>query len=320
MNDNKNLVPIFYAVNDYYAPLLSVSLISMIKNADPQYHYQITVLYQELSQDNQAKLAALVKDNSDNFNINFESINQNFAKRFGGDKNTLRCDYFTLTIYYRLFIADMFPQYDKGIYLDADTVVTGDIAKLYNIDLHDKLVAGTSDTFIANDPVLTNYAENATGVKVSTYINSGVLLMNLKEFRDLHFTTHFLNLLNKYHAKTVAPDQDYLNAIANNRVLHLSQIWNAMPSEKIDNPAIIHYNLYHKPWHYDDVIYYDIFWQYAKYSNYYDDLVKIKQDYSDQQKAEDAAKMETLMKEVANIPEKDLTLKKIYDSGEKVRL
>ena len=52
----------------------------------------------------------------------------------------------------------MFPQYDKGIYLDADTVVTGDIAKLYNIDLHDKLVAGTSDTFIANDPVLTKHA------------------------------------------------------------------------------------------------------------------------------------------------------------------
>ena len=311
----KPIIPIFYAVNDYYAPLISVSLVSLIKNAAPNYQYQITILYQELSTENKQKLAQLA---TDNVNITFESIDKNFQARFGGDQNTLRCDYFTLTIYYRLFIADMFPQYNKAIY--ADTVVTGNIAELYQIDLKNNLVGGCLDTFIANDKTLTNYAENATGVAVMSYINSGVLLLNLAAFRKLHFTKHFLFLLNKYHAETVAPDQDYLNAIANDRVLHLSQIWNAMPSEKIANPRIIHYNLYHKPWHYDDVLYNNIFWQYAKLSNYYNELLKIKNNYSTAQKAEDARKMQLLMQKVNDIPQQGLTLKKIYDSGEKVRL
>lgn len=94
----------------------------------------------------------------------------------------------------------MFPQYNKAIYLDADTVVTDNIAELYQIDLKNNLVGGCLDTFIANDKTLTKYAENATGVAVMSYINSGVLLLNLAAFRKLHFTKHFLFLLNKYHA------------------------------------------------------------------------------------------------------------------------
>lgn len=169
---------------------------------------------------------------NDNFSISFEAIDQNFNERFGNDNNSLRCDYFTLTIYHRLFIADMFPQYDKGIYLDADTVVPGDISKLYQIDLKDNLIADCSDTFVESDPILINYAEKCSGVPAETYINSGVLLMNLKKLRDLNFTEHFLDILNTYHPKTVVPDQDYLNAIANNHVLKISQNWNAMPAKK----------------------------------------------------------------------------------------
>ncbi|MBU3851472.1 MAG: glycosyltransferase family 8 protein, partial [Candidatus Paralactobacillus gallistercoris] len=88
----KPIIPIFYAVNDYYAPLISVSLVSLIKNAAPNYQYQITILYQELSTENKQKLAQLA---TDNVNITFESIDKNFQARFGGDQNTLRCDYFT---------------------------------------------------------------------------------------------------------------------------------------------------------------------------------------------------------------------------------
>lgn len=312
-----NIIPIFYGIDDYYAPLLSVSLGSMIKNASKDYHYQIVVLYQTLSDENQAKIKAL---ENENFSISFEPIDKNFKERFGNDNNSLRCDYFTLTIYYRLFIADMFPQYDKGIYLDADTVVPGDISKLYQIDLKDNLVAGCSDTFVESDPVLVNYAEKCSGVPVETYINSGVLLMNLKQFRDLKFTKRFLDILNTYHPKTVAPDQDYLNAIANNHVLKISQNWNAMPAKKETDPQIIHYNLYLKPWHYEDVLYGDVFWDYAKESNYYDELVNIQKNYSDKDKQTDKEKMDTLMEQVQEIPAKELTLYKLNQEGKQIRL
>lgn len=313
----KKIIPIFYGINDYYAPLLSVSLTSLIKNASSDYQYKITILYQELSDENKAKIKELEKDN---FSINFEALDQNFKDRFGGDNNSLRCDYFTLTIYYRLFIADMFPQYDKGIYLDADTVVTGDISELFNIDLQDNLVAGCSDTFIEGDPRLIHYASHCSGNPIETYVNSGVLLLNLKKFRELKFTQHFLDILNQYHPKTVAPDQDYLNAIAADRILKISQNWNAMPAKKEDDPKIIHYNLYLKPWHYSDVLYGDVFWDYAKLSNYYDDLVEIQKNYSDEQKATDQQKMDQLMEQVVEIPEKELTLYKLKEQGKNIRI
>ena len=313
----QKIIPIFYGIDDYYAPLLSVSLGSLIQNASQNYHYQIIVMYQKLSEENQEKIKAL---ENDHFSISFEAIDQNFKERFGNDNNSLRCDYFTLTIYYRLFIADMFPQYDKGIYLDADTVVTGDISKMFEIDLKDNLVAACSDTFVESDPILVNYAERCAGVSIETYINSGVLLMNLKKFRELKFTDHFLRILNDYHPKTVAPDQDYLNAIANNRVMKISQDWNSKPAKTEPDPQIIHYNLYLKPWHYEIVLYGDVFWKYSKESNYYNELLNTQKNYSDKDKQTDKSKMDTLMEQVKEIPAKELTLYKLNQEGKNIRI
>lgn len=41
---------------------------------------------------------------------------------------------------------------------------------------------------------------------------------------------------------------------------------------EIENPKIIHYNLFDKPWCYDDIQYQDYFWEYAKQSVYYDKI------------------------------------------------
>ena len=38
----------------------------------------------------------------------------------------------------------MFPQYDKAIYRDSDTVVLGDIAELYDVDLKDNYVGAVT--------------------------------------------------------------------------------------------------------------------------------------------------------------------------------
>jgi hypothetical protein len=49
-------------------------------------------------------------------------------------------DYYTDTIYYRLFIPSILSNVDKVIYIDSDTVVVDDISKMYNIDLQDKII------------------------------------------------------------------------------------------------------------------------------------------------------------------------------------
>lgn len=47
----------------------------------------------------------------------------NFAALDDRMSNRLRCDYVTLTIFFRLFIPAMFPQYSEGIYIHSDVVL-----------------------------------------------------------------------------------------------------------------------------------------------------------------------------------------------------
>ena len=239
------------------------------------------------------------------------------------EENRLRCDYFTLTIYFRLFIPDMFPEYDKAIYIDSDTVVPGDISDLFNIELGDNLIGACNDKSVIDVPEIAKYMEEAIGVSKYEYINSGVLLMNLKEMRNKEFTKKFLELLNAYHFDCVAPDQDYLNAMCNGKILYLDEKWDAMPAEgkePLQNPKLIHYNLFQKPWCYDNIQYEEYFWKYAKQTDYYDEIINYKNNYSEEKKEADRKCLNVLITKADNMSEKDVTFKKVFERGEKIRI
>lgn len=151
-------IPIFFTIDDGYAPFLAVALNSAIKNSNPQRRYNSIVLYQDLNETNIAKLKSL---ETENFKISLTPMKANFDALDDRMSNRLRCDYFTLTIYFRLFIPAMFPQYDKGIYIDSDVVLTSDIAELYDIEIGDNLIGACNDLSIADIPPLVAYTENA---------------------------------------------------------------------------------------------------------------------------------------------------------------
>lgn len=313
-------IPIFFTIDNSYAPFLAVALNSAIKNADKSRKYRAVVLHEDLSKANAEKLKSL---ETDNFKIELTPMKANFEALDDRMSNRLRCDYFTLTIYFRLFIPAMFPQYDKGIYIDSDVVLTDDIAKLYDTDIGDNLIGACNDLSIADIPPLVAYTENAVGVKKTEYINSGVLLMNLKKLRENDFEGHFLRLLNEYHFDSVAPDQDYINAICNGRIYYLNERWDAMPNDNkppLKSTSLIHYNLFSKPWCYDDIMYGDIFWKYAADSGFIDEIEEYKAAYSDDKKQADSECLELLVRRGAEIPENEITFKKLYEKGVKIRL
>lgn len=319
--ETRKEIPIFFTIDDGYAPYLSVAIKSMIQNASKEYNYRIIVLYKELNEGNRAKIAKLEEEN---FKIDFIYMKDELKAITDREENRLRCDYFTLTIYFRLFIPEMFPEYDKGIYIDSDVVVPGDISKMYNIDLGDNIVGACQDKSVVDVPELANYMEQAVGVDKYQYVNSGVLLMNLSKMREKQFSKRFLDLLNKYHFDSVAPDQDYLNAICNGKILYLDSSWDAMPTEgskEIENPNIIHYNLFQKPWCYDNIQYADCFWNYAKQTEYYDEIVEFKNNYSEEKKNADKECLANLIKKADQLAKTDeMTFKKAMENGEKVRI
>lgn len=316
----KKTIPIFFAIDDAYAPFLSVALNSAVKNASSSRKYKAIILYNELSQENIEKISSL---STDNFEISFVSMGAGLESITDRMSNRLRCDYFTLTIYFRLFIPAMFPEYDKGIYVDSDIVLNTDIAELFDTDIGENYIGACADLSVADTPPLVTYMENAVGVKKEEYINSGVLLMNLKKLRELELDKHFLSLLNTYHFDCIAPDQDYINALCNGNIFYLSNDWDAMPNDQqppLESAKLIHYNLFSKPWCYDNIQYGEYFWKYAEDSGYLEEIKKYKENYSDEQKQSDANCLKLLCERGLSISDSDVTFKKLFESGEKIRL
>ena len=322
MYKKQELIPIFFTIDDGYAPYLHVALISLIKNASKDRRYKIIVAYQELNEENRNNLAKLVEDYP-NFEMEFKFMKQSLDMITDRIENRLRSDYFTMTIYFRIFIPDMYPEYDKAIYIDSDIIVPGDISELYDTDMHDNLIGVVTDGSVNDVPELQRYMTESLGLKLGDYFNSGMLLMNMKELRNVHLAEHFLYLLNKYHFDCVAPDQDYLNSMCYGKIEYLDSCWDAMPNRnkpEIENPKIIHYNLFDKPWCYDDIQYQDYFWEYAKQSVYYDKIKAYKAAYTDKQKEDDHAHLLDLFRRAGTNADTEVTFRKVLESGEKVRL
>lgn len=308
------MIPVCYSIDEHYAAAFAVSLQSLLAHAHDPRGYRVIVLAQNLSQATRDTLTQQVTNPL--VHLEFVTIDADTLAQIDDTGNKLRCDYFTFTIYLRLFIPQLFPELPKAVYLDADTLVLEDVAKLFDHHLAQHLVAAASDPFIANDPITNRYARVAIGVPAEHYLNSGVLVMNLNAMRAVNFTDHFLDLLHTYHFESLAPDQDYLNAIVQARVLWLDPSWNRQGDAGL--AQIVHFNLFAKPWHYHDVAYQDAFWYYADLTPFAKNLHEQLANYD--QQAEDKVHMQALVDAAARIAELETTFAKVRDAGVAVAL
>lgn len=293
---NKKEMPLVFAVDDNYAPFLCVALRSIIDNASTDYYYKVYVLNTGLCEDSKKKIVSIAEELSDDLSVEYVDV----ADRMDAikDKTALR-DYYTNAIYYRIFIPSLFPQYEKILYLDSDLVFLDDISKLYNAELGDNVFGAVHEEAMSHFDVFGVYAEEFLDVPRMEYFNSGLLLINTKEYIKEDIENKFIELMLK-HKFEVAPDQDYLNVICKGKVKLLDIGWNKTPiPEKHFNDEdikIIHYKLNFKPWHYDDVRYQDAFWEYAKKTPFYHDLIKMRERYTKEEKERDGIAFLNLLK------------------------
>lgn len=313
----KNKIPIFYGVDDNYVPCLSVSICSLILNSSKKIQYEINILYQNLSLDNRKLLISL---ETKNVKIHFIYLKDHFDN-FKKSDILLKPDKADITIYYRLFIPDLFPQYERAIYFDADTIIKTDLYKLFNLNFHNNLIAAASDSFICTNSTGRNYTKNALDINPDRYINSGVLLFDLNKMRQKDFIRHFLYLLNKYHFNLMAPDQDYLNGIMFGLTFYLSHKWNTQVEKVVyKDPKIIHYNLFSKPWNYKNVPFADDFWYYAKKTKFYLFLKNNLLNYPQSKIEANKKSKQALIDNIRNFPITKFTFKKARQAGENIRL
>jgi len=183
----------------------------------------------------------------------------------------------TAANYYRIQMSELIPaNIDKILYLDVDIVIESDLQELYNIDIENSYVAAIEDPLLPEKKNL-GFTEN------DPYFNSGVMLMNLKEWRKVGLTKKLSGFVINNEDKITFWDQDAFNAVCKGHWKALSPQYNLQTvmltfdkdaitytqkelQEAIKKPLIIHYTGRSKPWHFMD--------KHPKKSEYYKYLRK----------------------------------------------
>ncbi|MBQ8163378.1 MAG: 1-acyl-sn-glycerol-3-phosphate acyltransferase [Clostridia bacterium] len=288
-----NKLQIFYACDDAFVKYTIVSLHSMIKNASKEHNYHIHILNTNITDEMKSRVMAL---ENENFEITFDDVTGYLESI--SEKLPLR-HYYSKTTYFRFFISEMFPEYDKALYIDSDTIVLGDISKLFETDIEDYYLAACVEQAMTQVDVYGTYAEEVVGVNRDEFFNAGMMLLNCKAFRENEVLDKFIYYLGQYNF-IVTQDEDYLNLICKDNVLLIDQKWNTELtagleySYDVTTANILHYIMVNKPWHYHECRCADIFWDYAKETSVYDMLKEELEAYTDAQRKRDADSADNL--------------------------
>lgn len=138
----------------------------------------------------------------------------------------------------RSALAKVFPDLDKILSIDCDTVVLEDVSELWEIPIDDYYVAGV------REPSLSLATHNL-------YINAGVTMWNLKKLREDGIDDKMIDDLNRNGRSFVS--QDVLNVFCKDHILEISGKYNVSEyTEKSLEKKILHF-AGRKPWNWRDL-------------------------------------------------------------------
>lgn len=234
---------IAFCINDTYADKVAVVMTSVLENhPDTQIHFYI--FSSDLSDENLLMLQKL-QTKYKNFTVQKVDIPQQLFSNL-----PLTIEYIPIETYYRYLIADLLPSLDKILYLDADLAVNKNISDFYNIDLGNYYLAGAEGLYVTE----SGHKPNIGLTDNDTYINAGVLLINLKQLRQNKLGTKLLEATKELQNKIKYQDQDIINIVCKGKIFIVDSIYNftqhniLREKNKIKSARIIHYTGRKKPW------------------------------------------------------------------------
>lgn len=181
----------------------------------------------------------------------------------------------------RLMLPSLLPDVSRVVYLDTDLFLARDIAPLFDIDLCGSALAAMPDYFLTggypnkgwlfqmkNQSVpVPQYITEVVGLADWTsYFNSGVMVLDLDQFRARDFQAAFDRYLETSQGRRMHNEQDALNHVIDGAYVRLDPRWNMNAARTDDifegsdaglarvrslwnsDPWIIHYGGYGKPW------------------------------------------------------------------------
>ncbi|MBN1474640.1 MAG: class I SAM-dependent methyltransferase [Syntrophaceae bacterium] len=264
MNKELSKIDICFAVDDNYAEHCAVVIASILLNSNSLFHFYI--LYYQLSPKNKIMLDNLKRIKI--FELTFVKVS---LKDFEGC--FLHPDaHFNINTYFRLRIASLLPSVNKIIYLDADIIANHDLKELWDISFDNAYIIACK---------ASTYKSNSKRLGLTTamlYINTGVMVLNLKKIRDDSLEKSFFKCIKQKKEILKYADQDVINLVLSEikeSIKHIQQNWNVEDAACLSyeedylpilhSPYIIHFITGEKPWQSNSKQLYKYkYWQYRR--------------------------------------------------------
>ena len=293
-----NEVRIVFAVNDLYIPPLGVALHSLIRYADRNRQYKIFVLNEGIGNGHWKKVKSMEQSN-----INIESINVSEWMR---EHQIPTVNHLSKETTYRLLIPTIFPQYEKILYLDSDLIIRRDVAELFDMDLEGAIFGASIARLFRWS---YGYITKDLSLRAEKYFNCGVLMINNRLLGESNICEKGMRMLEEKRYPT--QDQDVINILCQSsenaeKVKFIDGRWNVEwhhlyedgaevyidtvregSLDLVKDPFIIHYTGQKKPWNHPELELAEYFWQEAKETVFYEELLRlgIKQYIQEEQSA-----------------------------------
>ena len=292
---SQNNIPVIFCTDGRFLPYTAVALSSLADAARDGYNYDLFIVSAEdIPSEAQNRLRAVL------------GAKENISLRFvltGNMRGLLpSCplvrENYTLPTYYRLLLPRLFANYDKVIYADGDVFFMRGVHELYALPLPPNCVLAASpdvQPYAGDENARRRFAAYVRGLGLgaaSQYANAGILLWDLKAFRAQRLDEKLSEVLHSL-CRPLFMDQDILNAALAGKIYPLPLAYNFFAQEPdirppfdaeaetylrarreaAQNPAVIHYAGFAKPWFYPHMAYAAAWWQTAAQTPFYDEIL-----------------------------------------------
>ncbi len=221
---------IVLAADNNYAPLLGIAMFSILKNNNnTQINFYI------LDMDISEKNKNLILKYEEEYNCNINFVNTKEIHEY--IKNTVKSKVRSLSTFYRIFLPTLLPTHvNKVIYMDCDSLITASLKDLWEINMDGYDIAGVIDILDDENKILIGLKKD------DYYFNAGMLLINLKKWRDENKEKAMIDFINKYKGKVRYHDQGIINGVCvAKKILHPK--YNVLtPFLVLSKQQILHYH------------------------------------------------------------------------------
>lgn len=284
-DNNKNAIAC--SCSNEYVPYLSVYLKSLFENISNENCYDIVILESDITELNKEKILEINKKS--NCSIRFFNVSNLFENL----NLHIQYDYFAKQCYYRLAVGNIFQNFEKVLFTDIDLIFNFDVNEIFSIDMKDFPLAACKEVLwtqenrkgkIQSGIDVEDYIKNK--LKTDNYYNTGVLLVNIKEFCKF---TNFESLVNiALENQFINQEQDVLNMVFSNKFKTLdysynyeviSVNWGGIDpnyeeyTSKIENAKIYHFLTRIKVWFHPELLKGYLWWQFARQTVFYEELL-----------------------------------------------